>query len=52
MHVAGRELRMALQEMHRRMPDYTIAPGKKPQGYGGGVKGVTSLHLAVQQASS
>ena len=52
MHLARRELRIALQEIHRRMPDYTIAPGKKPQIYGGGVKGVTSLHLAVQQASS
>ena len=52
MHLARRELRIALQEIHRRMPEYTIAPDKKPEIYGGGVKGVTSLHLAVQQASS
>jgi hypothetical protein len=52
MHLARRELRIALQEIHRRMPDYTVAPDKKPQIYSGGVKGVTSLHLAVQEASA
>ena len=52
MHLARRELRIALQEIHRRMPDYTIAPASKTQIYGGGMKGVTPLPLAVRQASS
>ena len=27
LHLARRELRIALQEWHRRIPDYTLAPG-------------------------
>jgi hypothetical protein len=45
MHLARRELRIALREVHRRMPDYAIKPGARPQVYGGGVKGVSSLPL-------
>ncbi len=52
MHLARRELRIALQEFHRRVPDYAITPGEQPAIYGGGVKGVTSLRLVVRKASS
>jgi len=47
MQLARRELRIALQEIHRRMPDYVLKPGEKPGVYGGGVKGVDHLRLAV-----
>jgi hypothetical protein len=47
MHLARRELTIALQEIHRRMPDYALQPGEKPVVYGGGVKGVAYLPLAV-----
>ncbi len=47
MHLARRELRIALQEFHRRVPDYAITPGEQPAIYGGGVKGVSSLRLVV-----
>jgi cytochrome P450 len=50
MHLARRELKVALQEVHRRMPDYAIKPGARPEVYGGGVKGVTSLPLVRAKA--
>jgi hypothetical protein len=47
MQLARRELRIALQEIHRRMPDYALKPGELPVIYGGGVKGVEYLPLVV-----
>lgn len=45
MHLARRELRIALQELHRRLPDYQLAPGHRPDIYVGLVKGMYSLRL-------
>jgi len=47
MQLARRELGIALQEIHRRMPNYALKPGEKPGVYGGGVKGVDYLPLVV-----
>ncbi|MCH8919094.1 MAG: cytochrome P450 [Chloroflexi bacterium] len=47
MQLARRELRIALQEIHRRMPDYALKHGEKAGVYGGGVKGVDYLPLVV-----
>lgn len=52
MHLARRELRIALQEIHSRMPDYALPPGRRPVLYGGGVKGVASLPLVVGAGTS
>ncbi len=51
MQLARRELTIALQEVHRRMPDYAIKPGDKADVYGGGVKGVARIPLVVQKGS-
>lgn len=47
MNLARRELTVALQEFHRRVPDYALKPGEKAGVYGGGVKGVDYLPLVV-----
>lgn len=52
MHLARRELRIALQEFHRRVPDYAIAPGRQVRLYGGGVKGVLTLPIQVLRRDS
>ena len=52
MQLARRELRIGLQEIHRRMPDYALQPGTKPGVYGGGIKGVDKLLLVVGKATS
>jgi cytochrome P450 len=44
-HLARRELRVALQAFHRRLPDYRLHATQKP-GLFGGMKGVSSLWLA------
>jgi len=44
-HLARRELRVALQAFHRRLPDYRLHPAKKPELFGA-MKGVSSLWLA------
>lgn len=44
MHLARRELRIALEELHRRMPDYHVKPDETPKLYGG-LKGVSYLPL-------
>jgi cytochrome P450 len=46
-HLARRELRIALQALHRRLPDYRLHPSKPAELFGG-MKGVSSLWL--QQA--
>ncbi len=44
-HLARRELRIALQVFHRALPDYQLHPTRKPRVFGG-MKGVASLWLA------
>ena len=43
-HLARRELRIGLQLLHQRMPDYELHPDKKPELFGG-MKGASSLWL-------
>ncbi len=43
-HLARRELRVALQAFHRRLPDYRLHPTKKPELFGG-MKGASSVWL-------
>jgi cytochrome P450 len=43
-HLARRELRVALQAFHRRLPEYRLHPTKPPELFGG-MKGVGSLWL-------
>jgi cytochrome P450 len=43
-HLARRELRVALGAFHRRLPDYALHPERRP-GLFGGMKGVSSLWL-------
>ena len=43
-HLARLELRVALEEMHRRMPDYRITPGETPR-YTMGIRAVEYLPL-------
>lgn len=46
-HLARRELKIGLQEVHRRMPDYRIKPGAKVEVYTGGLRGVYTLPLVI-----
>jgi cytochrome P450 len=43
-HLARRELRIALQVFHRACPDYALDPSRRPEVFGG-MKGVSSLPL-------
>lgn len=43
-HLARRELRVALEALHRRLPDYRLHPTKRAELFGG-MKGVGSLWL-------
>jgi cytochrome P450 len=43
-HLARRELRVALRAFHRRLPDYRLHPARPPELFGG-MKGVSSLWL-------
>jgi cytochrome P450 len=43
-HLARRELRIALQVFHRRLPDYRLDPGREAVAFGG-MKGLASLPL-------
>ena len=43
-HLARMELRVALEEMHRRIPDYSIKPGETPK-YTMGIRAVEHLPL-------
>jgi cytochrome P450 len=45
-HLARRELRITLQEWHRRIPDYWIAPGHEKLEYPPGLRHVKDLTLA------
>src|ERR1700733_9570903 len=44
-HLARLELRIALEEWHRRIPDYELAGGKPVAEYVGAVAGLTALPL-------
>jgi cytochrome P450 len=44
-HLARLEMRIALEEFHRRIPSYRLAPGHKPTVHGGGVFGMDRLPL-------
>jgi cytochrome P450 len=44
-HLARRELRIALSAFHRRLPHYRLHPERAPERFGG-MKGVASLWLA------
>lgn len=46
-HLARRELRIALQEIHRLMPDYTLKEGDPPVAYTGGLRGLARLPLVI-----
>jgi cytochrome P450 len=50
-HLARLELRVALEEMHRRMPDYSIKPGETPK-YTMGIRAVEYLPLVFTPAPS
>ena len=43
-HLARLEMRVALEELHRRIPDYEIKPGETPR-YGAGIRTVEYLPL-------
>jgi cytochrome P450 len=43
-HLARLELRVALEQLHERIPDYTIKPGEEPQ-YSMGIRAVEYLPL-------
>jgi cytochrome P450 len=43
-HLARMEMRVALEEWHRRIPDYAIAPGEAPR-YSAGIREVMHLPL-------
>ena len=43
-HLARRELRVALREWHRRIPDYELVPGTELE-YPPGLRSVQNLHL-------
>jgi cytochrome P450 len=46
-HLARRELRIGLLAIHRRMPEYAIAPGKAPKIFTSGIRAVHSLPLTI-----
>jgi cytochrome P450 len=43
-HLARMELRVAMEEWHRRIPDYQVAPGEAPR-YSPGIREVLYLPL-------
>jgi cytochrome P450 len=50
-HLARMEMRVALEEWHRRIPDYALAPGAAPRiTWPAGVVGFDSLPLVFQPA--
>jgi cytochrome P450 len=52
-HLARMEMRMALEEWHRRIPDYELAPGVTPLvTWPAGVIGLDSLPLVFPPADT
>jgi cytochrome P450 len=51
-HLARRELRIALREWHRRIPDYAIKPGHEALVYPPGLRSVKDLTLVWPARSS
>ena len=49
-HLARRELRIALREWHRRIPDYAIKPGHEELVYPPGLRSVKDLTLVWPRA--
>jgi cytochrome P450 len=45
-HLARLELRVALEELHRRIPDYRITPGREPMYLNYGVRAAIQLRLS------
>ena len=50
-HLARLELRVALEQLHERIPDYSIKPGEEPQ-YTMGIRAVEHLPLVFKPPSS
>lgn len=46
-HLARMEMIVALEEIHKAMPNYELAPNSKPTHHFGGVMGCDSLELVV-----
>ena len=52
-HLARMQLRVALEEWHRRIPEYTLAPGTVPRaGWPAGLVGIDHLPLVFPRAAS
>jgi cytochrome P450 len=50
-HLARMEMRVALEEWHRRIPEYAVAPGVTPRvTWPAGVVGIDSLPLVFEPA--
>ena len=47
-HLARIELKVALEELLRRIPDYTLDPDRPPKLHHGQVRGFESLHLKLR----
>jgi cytochrome P450 len=50
-HLARLELRVGLEELHRRIPDYEIEPGAQPAYWNSGVRRVAPLPLVFPVAA-
>jgi cytochrome P450 len=47
-HLARLELRIALEEWHRRFPDYSVVQPTRPIGHGGGVAGLEEIRMRIE----
>ena len=45
-HLVRRELRVALEEWHRTIPEYRLTEGVEVTGHGGGFYGIDQLELS------
>ena len=45
-HLARLEIRIAIEELHARIPSYTIPPAERIAVHGGGVFGIDRLPIA------
>jgi cytochrome P450 len=48
-HLARAELRVAMEEIHTRMPRYTLDPQRPVERHFGYVRGLDSLHLVIDR---